>query len=242
VAIICPACGASEDADPATLAGAPRIVCRKCGETWSAAPRRRPRHAAVRAPSRALVEAERRPLVTFSGASDTQAWQAKMDADVAPAPQRPSRIPMTAAAVASLLFLAAFIGGRHGAVAALPDLAGLYGAVGLPVSLTDLAIETVQAERESGAEAGLRVSGSIRNLGRGAEGVPPLTAGILDAAGAPLASYGFTAPAERLKAGEATAFLLELPDVPRHAATVVIRFRQPADPVTAGIEDGTAAQ
>ena len=80
-----------------------------------------------------------------------EATAAKMAGDYWPEPPRQSRIPMIAGAMAALLFLVAFFGAREAAVAALPDLAGLYRAIGLPVNLDGFAIEAVGADVELAA-------------------------------------------------------------------------------------------
>ena len=78
-----------------------------------------------------------------------------------------ARLPLIAAGMAAALFLAAFFGGRQAAVAAIPDLAGLYAAVGLPVNLDGLAIEDVEAERApTFAGFKLKVRATIRNIGK----------------------------------------------------------------------------
>ena len=92
VTIRCPACGASEMADPAVLADAPTIVCRNCGETWPIGQRRTRRPAFSTTGTHAhtgtaLIEAERRPLVTFSDGAE-KAWAAKIEGDILPEPSR----------------------------------------------------------------------------------------------------------------------------------------------------------
>ena len=238
VVIRCPACGASEEADPGVLAEAPMIVCRECGETWPAEPPRVPRRAlaalsppapAPAAPGGGMLEAERRPLIGYSSGADT-AWAAKVAGDLAPEPPRRSRLPINAAAFAALLFLAAFFGGREGAVAALPDLAGLYAALGLPVILDDLALEDVSAERiPAAAGARLVVRGAIRNSRTGSAAATPLLAVLLDGSGAVVATQAFDPPARAIAPGKAEPFVLELAESPPEAAEIVLRFA-PADP------------
>ena len=99
--------------------------------------------------------------------------------------------------MAAALFLAAFFGARQAAVAAIPDLAGLYAAVGLPVNLDGLAIEDVGAERTpTFAGFKLKVHATVRNIGK-SEGaaMPPLAAVLLDDRRTPSGTYGFDPPA-----------------------------------------------
>jgi hypothetical protein len=241
--IQCPACGASEAADPAVLADAPMIVCRECGETWPVSPRRRARRAPASeddAPS-PVVNAERRPLIAYSSGVG-QAWVAKMEGDVLPVPPRHSRVPLIAAGLASALFLATFLAGREAAVAALPDLAGLYAAFGLPVNLDGVVIETIEATRSADRDVPqLIVEGAIRNVSQTRQPVPPLTLSFRDRAGKPTGWRGFDPPPQLIAAGEAAPFRLAIEDVPRQAADVVVRFRRPAERVPEESEGSTAA-
>jgi hypothetical protein len=243
VVIECPACGASEHADRGMLGGSATIVCRNCGERWPGGRRRNKRRSARRLPrvprQPPLLEAERRPLVTFSSGADT-AWAAKIEGDVWPEAPRRSRLPMLAAAMAASMFVASFFGGREAAVAALPDLAGLYAAIGLPVKLDPLAIEGLAAERAGGGNGSrLTVRGVIRNVSGTEQPVPPLTANVLDSAKTIVGWRSFDAPARVMAAGEAAPFLLELDGVPRQAGKVAIRFRRTAEARSAG-EGSTA--
>ncbi len=244
VMIQCPACGASEAADPAVLAGAPMIVCRECGETWPVSPRRRARRAPAPEddPPSHVIDAERRPLIAYSSGVG-QAWAAKMEGDVLPVPPKHSRVPLIAAGLASALFLATFLAGREAAVAALPDLAGLYAVFGLPVNLDGVVIEAIKAERsvDDGGVPQLIVQGAIRNISQAAQPVPPLTLSFHDAAGKPAGWRGFDPPAQLIAAGEAAPFRLAIQDAPRQAADIVVRFRRPAERVPEESEGSTSA-
>ena len=230
--IECPACGAREAADPAVLSGAPMIVCRKCGETWPISVQRKARRlggVAETGAGKNVIEAERRPLVTFSTGVGA-AWAAKMAADAVAEPAPPSRVTIAAAALLSAAFLVAFVAAREQAVAMLPDLAGLYATIGLPVNVDKLIIEGVAAERSgTGEEIRIIVRGAIRNVGSTAKPVPPLTVSFRDTAMAPAGRRGFDPPSQLIAAGEAAPFVLEIDDAPRQAADVVLKFRSAAE-------------
>jgi hypothetical protein len=181
-----------------------------------------------------VIEAERRPLVTYSKGID-KAWAAKVEGDWWPAPPRRSRLPMIAAATAASLFIAAFFAGRVAAVAALPDLWGLYAALGLPVNLDGLAIEEVAADWvPNGEGARLSVRGVVRNVSGREQPAPALTASVYDS-GMKLTGWrDFDPPAHAMAIGEAAPFQLEIEGVPREARKVVLRFRRPAEPARAG--------
>lgn len=231
VVIECPACGASEAADPAVLADDPDMVCRECGETWPSAPKRTKRRmmlieSAEADPGDDVIDAERRPLVTYSDGAD-KAWAAKMAGDYWPEPPRQWRFPMIAAAMAAMFFLAAFFGGREAAVAAIPDLAGLYAAIGLPVNLNGLAIEDVAAERQPARNGdAVVISGSIRNIGAAEQKVPSLAAGFGDQTPAADGMLAFAPPLESIAAGATIAFRLTLDKPQNGADEVIVRFQR----------------
>jgi hypothetical protein len=224
------------------LADSPMIVCRNCGETWPVAPRRtkRPAFATTQHdPRPALIEAERRPLITFSDGAE-KAWAAKIEGDILPEAPQASRFAATAtttAALAAILFVGALLGGREAAVAALPDLAGLYAAVGLPVNLDGLAIEDVKAERLPPEEGStLTVRGLIRNVSGVDRAARPLVVKVMDAVARGIGSRDFDPPAATIAAGDAVPFILKLQELPEGAAEISIRFRGPFEPLHDGAD------
>jgi len=227
IVVQCPACNACESVEASALAERPAIVCRECGETWPAGGLRPkgPGKAPNRRDSRQLIVAEQQPLVTYTDLSD-RAWQAKIEGDYWPEPPRQRRFPMIAGSVAAVFFLAAFFGAREAAVAAIPDLAGLYAAVGLPVNLDKLAIEDVSAERMPTFD-GLRVTvrANVRNLGSESRPIPTLVA-ELGHGHAPLGTFGFDPPEQTIGAGQSIAVVVELGAVPENANQVELRFQR----------------
>jgi hypothetical protein len=139
---------------------------------------------------------------------------------------------MTAAAMASLFFLAAFLGGREAAVSALPDLAGLYAAVGLPINLDGLAIENVTAERNvvAGGE-GVTVQGTIRNVSGTKHEIPPLAAILYDSAMIATVAQAMEPPSETLAPGSEASFEFSLTEVPERVSRLVLRFRRPGEAI-----------
>jgi hypothetical protein len=243
VVVECPACGAYESIDPSALLQHPTMVCRECGETWPvealearhnralaqklAPPRRAetPRQPGGPRSGEVLV-AEKRPLITYTNSRD-DAWAGKIAGDYWPEPQRTSRLPMVAAGIAGLFFLAAFFGGREAAVAALPDLAGLYAAIGLPVNLDGFEIQDVKAARvPTFAGDRLAVHATLRNIGSTKQAIPPLAAVLYSNTLAPSGAYGFDPPSQRIAAGESVTLNMNLEGAPVEAAEVIVRFRR----------------
>jgi hypothetical protein len=233
VVVQCPACGACESVEARALADRPAMVCRECGETWPAGgmrPKALLRPAARRETEGPLIVAEKQALVTYADKAD-KAWAAKIEGDHWPEPPRPRRAPMIAGAVASALFLALFFGVRPAAVTALPDLAGLYAAIGLPVNLDRLAIEGIDAERArtfDGAQVTVRAT--LRNLGKSERALPPLVAEVDGKDGA-LGTFGFDPPAEAIGGGQSLAVLVELAGLPESADSVALRLKRRGETV-----------
>jgi hypothetical protein len=229
VVVQCPACGACESVEAQALADRPAMVCRECGETWPAGgmqPDWLPRPPKKQEALGPLLVAERKPLVTYTDAADS-AWKAKIEGDYWPeeAP-RNRRLPLTAAAVAAVLFLAAFFGARQAAVAALPDLASLYAAIGLPVNLDRLAIENVGAERVNAAGSShVTVRATLKNLAASERTLPVLVAEI-DGGGGQLGTFGFDPPVKTIAAGQSIPVEVELGAVPETAQTVELRLKR----------------
>lgn len=253
VTISCSTCGTAEIADATLFSGAPTIVCRNCGETWPPTARSTAATELVLSPFGSprrseLLEAQRRPLVTFSDGAD-RAWAARIAADVDPQTPRRPRLLQTAGLMAAALFLTAFFGGRDAAVMSLPDLAGLYAAIGLPVNLTGLAIEDLSAHRggssstptaASADRQRVTVRGTIRNATAQGHLALPLTVALTDASGQPILERAFNPPARTIEASGAQPFVLEFDDVPRQAARIVLRFREPTGAQIAAGEGPTA--
>ena len=249
VILKCPSCGAAEPIEAAIMAaGTQIVVCRRCGKTWSA---RNEENAAAGRNAKAeqagrslvwsdarLIDAVRRPLaICDSGSQD--AWAARIAADRAPAraysPAGQSFITAVAA-VASIAFLTAFIAGRENAVAAVPDLAGLYETIGLPVNLQGLAINDLTGIRHmTGEGARLTVSGALVNLRDGDQPVPGLVVELRDSAHRPIRSLAMAPPVARLAGQDSAAFRFVIDDLPKTAIGVAVRFATPGQvrgPVT----------
>lgn len=168
----------------------------------------------------------RQPLVA-RGDADADRWCARIVADqpTPPAARRPWAALLCC--LAAILFLTAFVAGRQVAVTAIPDLAGLFAAVGLPVHLTGLAIEGVEAERRmEGSGAAIKVRGRVVNVGAGESTVPPLVIQFRDENGAVVYATGAAAPVASLAPGGAARFVVEVERVPSQAGQVLVRLQE----------------
>jgi len=238
VILKCPSCGAAEPIEAAIMAeGTQIVVCRRCGETW---PARGADNVALGPIEKAeqagrslvwsdarLIDAVRRPLASYDTGSQ-DAWAARIAADRAPLPARSTAgrsFIIAVAALASVAFLAAFIAGRESAVAAVPDLAGLYETIGLPVNLQGLAITALTGKREmTGDGARLTVSGALVNLKDTEQPVPDLLVELRDGAHHPIRALAMAPPVALLAGLDSQPFQVVIADVPKTAIGVAVRF------------------
>jgi hypothetical protein len=128
-----------------------------------------------------------------------------------------------AALVAALLF--AVIGSRASLVRAVPDLAGLYAAVGLPVNLRGLEFTGVHTthEMQDGISV-LVIAGEVVNVTRQSVEVPRLRFAILGPNQRELYSWTALLPRSMLPEGEALSFRSRLASPPAEGKQVMVRF------------------
>ncbi|MYZ49170.1 hypothetical protein [Propylenella binzhouense] len=172
-----------------------------------------------------VLEAVRRPLVAYSGGGHDP-WAAKIAATAPPAAAaRAHHAFGAAAATLAVVFVAAFLLARPAIVRTLPDLAGLYAALGLPVNLDRLELVAVTSERRISPKAAeVRIAGTISNPGAEEAPVPGLVATFRDSGLRPLATLSLDSPVARLPAHGSADFLFNLADAPRQAHDLVLRF------------------
>lgn len=121
--------------------------------------------------------------------------------------------------------LAMFFLGREQVVRTVPDSAGLYERLGLPVNLRGVEFRDVKGANEivDGVVV-LVVEGQLVNIsGRPVE-LPRLRLSVRDAAGKEIYTWTATAPKPRLDAGEAVPFRSRLASPPPDGTSVEVRF------------------
>jgi predicted Zn finger-like uncharacterized protein len=138
--------------------------------------------------------------------------------------QRHSRgLPLTI--LAFVAAIAALISWRADVVRLVPQTAGVFRAIGLPVNLRGLIFEDIEIsdETKDGVPV-LVVEGRIINLGKHAVEVPRVRLAIRSGAGVEV--YAWTALPDRpvLNPGEALPFRSRLASPPIDAKDVLVRF------------------
>jgi predicted Zn finger-like uncharacterized protein len=127
--------------------------------------------------------------------------------------------------VTSVGVLAGLYFGRAQVVEHLPDLAGAYANIGLPVNVVGLefsGVKTLHTLRD-GKEV-LAVSAQIVGLAPRPVAVPPVLVTLLDAAGHGLYEWSITPTVDDLMAGERSTFDTQLTLPPGEAHSVRLSF------------------
>jgi predicted Zn finger-like uncharacterized protein len=141
------------------------------------------------------------------------------------APGRPLREQLGVPAIALVvLILAGAFFARQPIVAAIPDLAGLYAALGMEVNLRGLEFRNMTATRDiDNGRPILIVEGEIANIGAADLDVPPVRLAVR--AGRQEIYAWSVEPAQRtLGAGESAAFRTRLATPPAAADDIELRF------------------
>ena len=236
VILRCPNCHSAEPiAADALSDGVQVVICRQCGEGWAAksVPATIQRSDCEDENGRSLVwadaqtiDAVRRPLVAYAG-DDQDPWARRMEADHDRPEERTSPVFGWLLMLVSAAFLAGFFGARQQVVAAVPDLAGLYAAIGLPVNMSGLDIVEVRAAAESsGFETAFKIEGAVRNISEGDMAVPALKVDFLDRYSRLVHTIPINAPAPSLKPGMQSQFSQSIKDYPKESVSVRVTFQE----------------
>ncbi len=147
------------------------------------------------------------------------------------APRKSSRKGLGVAilAAAGALVVAA-IAARASVVRAIPDLAGVYAAAGLPVNLRGLEFREVRTTSETqDGIAVLVIEGEIVNVAKHAVEVPRVRLAVLGAGGQELYSWTALLPRSTLSEDEKVPFRSRLASPPSEGREVLVRFLTRSD-------------
>lgn len=150
--------------------------------------------------------------------------------------------PAAAAGLAILAAVPLACLARVPVVRALPQTAGLYARIGLPVNLRGLELRDVLAYRnpaDAARPAELVVEGDLVGIARGDAPVPSIAVELRDAGGRAVVTYAVPAPRSVLGEAETARFRARFPDPPAAGRSVEVRFAGPAAraPASAGKPD-----
>lgn len=169
-----------------------------------------------------IVSPEPRPAVSRSTSPR------KAPASKTPAVRSQSRLVTMTAILAAIL--AVGIGSRTSIVRAVPDLAGFYATIGLPVNLRGLEFQAVTTTGEvQDGIAVLVIEGEVVNITRHPVELPRLRLAILDHQQRELYSWTSLLPRSILADGERIAFRSRLASPPVEGREVLVRFLSRSD-------------
>ncbi len=131
--------------------------------------------------------------------------------------------------IAALTALMVLVGGgilwRQSIVRQMPDMAGVYAAIGLPVNVVGLEFTGVKTlEMLSEGSPVLIVSGRISSVSEEEVPVPPVVVTLLTENGGAVYEWSVTPRAHELRAGEGIDFETRLTQPPPDAARVRLSF------------------
>ncbi|KRE14745.1 hypothetical protein ASE66_15490 [Bosea sp. Root483D1] len=139
-----------------------------------------------------------------------------------------SRLPAAAAGIfvaAGLAALGLGLWQRERVVRAIPQFAGLYAKIGLPVNVRGLAFSAVESELVQDPQGRfLVVSGDVTNIAKGATKVPPITVMVQSEDGKLLYSWTTEPPRPSLEPAELMHFRARLASPPENGRLVQLRF------------------
>ena len=252
--IVCPTCASEYRIDTARVGTEGRSVrCAACRETWFVSPAEvvAAHEAELQAASAAADEAVSEEAWAEASAAVREAATPETIDNVPDAPRRakagkpkPGYTPLgkgkgagkggvaalSPALAAGLVVLAAIplaCLARVQVVQALPQAAGLFARIGLPVNLRGIEIRDATALRnQAGGErpGELVVEGDLVGTARNGMPVPPISVLVRDAAERVVKTYTIAPPRSRLAQGETARFAARFPDPPEQGRGVEVRF------------------
>ena len=148
-----------------------------------------------------------------------------------PASRKASRKGLGIAAIAAAgALVVAMIAARATVVRVVPDLAGFYAAVGLPVNLRGLEFRDVHTASETqDGIAVLVIEGDVVNVVKHAVDVPRVRLAVLGAGGQELYSWTALLPRSTLSEDEKVSFRSRLASPPPDGREVLVRFLTRSD-------------
>lgn len=149
-------------------------------------------------------------------------WQQRIGS--VPKVAHSSHGPLTAFLALGLVF-AAGMGLRKSIVAAVPETAQVFAAMGLPVNLRGLEFRAIRSGvfNENSAET-LVVQGEIANITGKVQQVPPLKFTVRNAKGIDVYSWVAAADVRSLEPGGKAVFRRRLASPPAEGSEVLVRF------------------
>lgn len=244
--ITCPDCRSQYELDAAKLGPNGRKVrCAACGTQWHIAPE----PEIPTAPSGTEIQAEL--VAELDHAAEIAAEVSAVVAEHAPvappaaeepaaprplprprAASRPARaaapsgigLPL-ALALAGIGLFALLVWQRENAVRQVPQLAGLFEALGMPVNIRGLRFSAVEGGLiRDGQTRYLVVEGDVTNIVKRDMAMPPIEVSVRDTAGQTLYRWTVEPPRATLEPSELVRFRARLASPPENGHSVKVGF------------------
>lgn len=251
--IVCPSCSSAYEIDADRVGPDGRSVrCAACRETWFISPEDVSAALEAEMTAAMMAASDLGPDAAQSRATaqaDLDSWESALGAEPEPvsvppeearsrgkvkaaAPKRAgSRLasPGAALGLAVVVGLGLAVVGRATVVRAMPQSAGLYARVGLPVNLRGIAFRDVVAFQNpghspgDGAQGQLVVEGDLVGIAAEAE-VPSIEVEVRDGRDQPLYRWRIAPPRPVLERSETARFRASLSAPPAQGRSVRVHF------------------
>ncbi|MCJ2034099.1 zinc-ribbon domain-containing protein [Methylobacterium sp. J-068] len=232
------------------------VRCAACRETWFISPDEVSAALEAEMTAAMMAASEAGPDAAESRASaqaELDAWEAALAAEpdpsppaeeppppvakararpARPTPAKPKRRGFALASPGAALGLAVVAGlclavlGRASVVRAMPQSAGLYARLGLPVNLRGLDLRDVVAFQTpgEGAQGQLVVEGDLVGVAAAGAEVPPIEVEVRDGRDQPLYRWRIAPPRASLERSETARFRASLSAPPAQGRSVRVHF------------------
>ncbi|MDB5647392.1 zinc-ribbon domain-containing protein [Methylobacterium sp.] len=261
--IVCPSCASEYQIDLDRVGSEGRSVrCAACRETWFISPDDVSAALEAEMTAAMMAASEVGPDAAESRASaqaDLDAWEAALEAEPEPSPAaveappqsprvrgKPKPVkakgrasalasPGTALALALVAGLGFAVLARASVVRMMPQSAGLYARIGLPVNLRGLDLRDVVAFQTpgEGAQGQLVVEGDLVGVAQAGAQVPPMEVEVRDGRDQPLYRWQIAPPRPSLEKGEIARFRASLSAPPAQGRSVRVHFAAAVSETTA---------
>jgi predicted Zn finger-like uncharacterized protein len=248
--IVCPSCASEYQIDLDRVGSEGRSVrCAACRETWFISPDEVSAALEAEMTAAMMAAAESGPDAVVDRASaqaDLDAWEAALATEPEPSPPvspsrakakrgaKPARAkgrpalasPGAALGLALVVGLGLAVLGRATIVRAMPQSAGLYARIGLPVNLRGLELRDVVAFQTpgEGAQGQLVVEGDLLGVAAAGAEVPPIEVEVRDGRDQPLYRWRIAPPRASLEKSETARFRASLSAPPAQGRSVRVHF------------------
>ena len=267
--IVCPTCASEYRIETARVGTEGRSVrCAGCRETWFVSPAEvvAAHEAELQAASAASDETVSEDAWAEASAAVRSATTPETIDNIPDAPRRAKALKpklgykplgegsslggriagLSPALAAGLVVLAAIplaCLARVQVVRAVPQAAGLFARIGLPVNLRGIEIRDVAALRNQAGDerpGELVVEGDLVGTARDGMPVPPISVLVRDAAARVVKTYTIAPPRSRLSQGETVRFAARFPDPPEQGRGIEVRFSDASKDDFGGVEAARA--